>query len=356
MEVVYTEESLKRYIREAVKVSPNHPILIDEFLKDAIEVDVDAISDGKLVLIGGVMEHIEEAGVHSGDSAMVLPPFSIGQYLIDEIKRQTRELALALRVIGLVNIQFAIKNRDIYVLEVNPRASRTIPFVSKAIGVPLAKIGTKVMAGKSLEELGLTDEIVPKHISVKESVFPFIKFPGVDTILGPEMKSTGEVMGIDMELRKAFAKAQIASGTRLPLSGTVFISVKDDDKPRIVGIARKLQELGFGLLATSGTASYLENHKISSRTVIKVIEGRPNVVDHIKNGDVQLLINTTFGEKEIAQSYSIRRTALINNIPYYTTISGARAAVGAIEVLIKEGLGVTALQDYYEEGILTRYN
>ncbi len=356
MEIVYTEESLKRYMREAVKVSPNHPILIDEFLKDAIEVDVDAISDGKLVLIGGVMEHIEEAGVHSGDSAMVLPPFSIGQYLVDEIKRQTRELALALRVIGLVNIQFAIKNRDVYVLEVNPRASRTIPFVSKAIGVPLAKIGTKVMAGKSLVELGLTNEIIPKHICVKESVFPFIKFPGVDTILGPEMKSTGEVMGIDMELRKAFAKAQIASGTRLPLSGIAFISVKDDDKPRIAGVAKKLQELGFGLLSTSGTAAYLENQKINSKTVNKVIEGRPNVVDHIKNGDVQLVINTTFGEKEIAQSYSIRRTALVNNVPYYTTISGARAAVGAIEVLIKEGLDVMALQDYYEEGILSRYN
>lgn len=351
MEIVYTEETLQRYIREAGKVSPNHPILIDEFLKDAIEVDVDALSDGETVVIGGVLEHIEEAGVHSGDSAMVLPPFSIGQYLVDEIRRQTRELALALRVIGLVNVQFAVKNRDVYVLEVNPRASRTVPFVSKAIGVPLAKIGAKIMAGKSLEELGFTEEIVPKHICVKESVFPFIKFPGVDTILGPEMKSTGEVMGIDSELRKAFAKAQIASGTRLPLSGTAFISVKDDDKSRIVSIARKLQELGFNLLTTRGTAAYLENLKISSRVVNKVMEGRPNVVDHIKNGQVQLVINTTFGEKEIAQSYSIRRTALIHNVPYYTTISGARAAVGAVEVLKKEGLGVMALQDYYKNGI-----
>jgi carbamoyl-phosphate synthase large subunit len=354
MQIVYTEEALKRYIREAVKVSPNHPILIDEFLKDAIEVDVDALSDGKTVVIGGVLEHIEEAGVHSGDSAMVLPPFSIGQYVVDEIRRQTRELALALKVIGLINVQFAVKNRDVYVLEVNPRASRTVPFVSKAIGVPLAKIGTKVMAGKSLEELGFTEEIVPKHICVKESVFPFIKFPGVDTILGPEMKSTGEVMGIDTELRKAFAKAQIASGTRLPLSGTAFISVKDDDKSRIVSIARKLQELGFNLLTTRGTAAYLENQKISSRIVNKVIEGRPNVVDHLKNGEVQIVINTTFGEKEIAQSYSIRRTALIHNVPYYTTISGARAAVGAVEVLKKEGLGVMALQDYYKNGMIDK--
>jgi carbamoyl-phosphate synthase large subunit len=347
MEIVYTEESLKRYIKEAVRVSPNHPILVDEFLKDAIEVDVDALSDGKIVVIGGVLEHIEEAGVHSGDSAMVLPPFSIGQYLVDEIKRETHELAIALKVIGLVNVQFAVRNRDIYVLEVNPRASRTVPFVSKAIGVPLAKMGAKIMAGKSLEELGFTKEIIPKHICVKESVFPFIRFPGVDTILGPEMKSTGEVMGIDMELRRAFAKAQIAAGTNLPLSGTAFISVKDDDKPRVVSIARKLRELGFGLMATHGTASYFENLQITCKMVNKVIEGRPNIVDHLKNGDVQLVINTTFGEKEIAQSYSIRRTALIHNVPYYTTISGARAAVGAIEVLKKEGLDVRALQDYY---------
>jgi carbamoyl-phosphate synthase large subunit len=356
MEIVYTEAALKRYIREAVRVSPNHPILIDGFLKDAIEVDVDAVSDGKTVVIGGVLEHIEEAGVHSGDSAMVLPPFSIGEYIVDEIKRETRELALALGVKGLVNIQFAVKNRDVYVLEVNPRASRTVPFVSKAIGVPLAKIGAKVMVGKSLEEIGFTEEIVPKHICVKESVFPFIKFPGVDTILGPEMKSTGEVMGIDTELRRAFAKAQIAAGIRLPLSGTAFISVKDEDKPRILGIARKLKELGFSLMATRGTSSYLGNLRIDCRTVNKVIEGRPHIVDHIKNGDVQLVINTTFGEKEIAQSYSIRRTALVHNVPYYTTISGARAAVGAIEVLKKEGLDIRAIQDYYKDGIMDRYN
>jgi len=348
MEIVYTEEALRRYIKEAVRVSQKHPVLIDEFLKDAIEVDVDAVSDGKAVVIGGVLEHIEEAGVHSGDSAMVLPPFSIGEYIVDEIKRQSRDLALALRVIGLMNIQFAVKGRDIYVLEVNPRASRTIPFVSKAIGVPLAKIGAKVMAGRSLEELNFTKEIVPKHVCVKESVFPFVRFSGVDTILGPEMKSTGEVMGIDIEPRRAFAKAQIAAGTNLPLSGTAFISVKDEDKPRAVGIARKLQELGFSIMATRGTAAYLENLKIGCKMVNKVIEGRPNIADHIKNGEVQLVINTTLGEREIAQSYLLRRTTLVHNVPYYTTISGARAAVGAIEVLKKEGLDVRAIQDYYK--------
>lgn len=347
MEIVYTEESLKRYITEAVRVSPNHPVLIDKFLKDAKEVDVDAISDGETVVIGGVLEHIEEAGVHSGDSAMVLPPFSIEDSVISEIKRQTGELALALNVKGLVNIQFAIKDGQVYILEVNPRASRTIPFVSKAIGVPLAKLGTKVMIGKTLGELGFTKEIIPEHICVKESVFPFIKFQGVDTILGPEMKSTGEVMGIDNEMRLAFAKAQIAAGSNLPQSGTAFISVKDEDKPKLDDIARKLQELGFGIMATSGTASYLESIGVNCTFVKKVIEGRPHVVDHIKNGEVQMVVNTTFGEKEVAQSYSIRRTALIHRVPYFTTIAAANAAVGAIEVLIKEGLDVKAIQDYY---------
>ncbi|GIW46458.1 MAG: carbamoyl-phosphate synthase (glutamine-hydrolyzing) [Deltaproteobacteria bacterium] len=352
MEIVYTEDALRRYIKEAVRVSPRHPVLIDKFLKDAIEVDVDAVSDGKMVVIGGVLEHIEEAGVHSGDSAMVLPPFSIGEYIVEEIKRQTREIALSLGVVGLVNVQFAVRNRDIYVLEVNPRASRTVPFISKAIGVPLAKIGAKVMAGKSLEEIGFTREVIPRHFCVKESVFPFIKFPGVDTILGPEMKSTGEVMGIDVELRKAFAKAQIAAGNNLPTSGTAFISVKDEDKPRVVNLARKLRELGFEIVATQGTARYLKEQRIDCRVVKKVIEGRPNIVDHIKNGEINLVINTTLGEKEISQSYSIRRTALVYNIPYFTTVSGARAAVGAIEVLKKEGLSVKALQDYYKDSII----
>ncbi len=347
MEIVYTEESLKRYIREAVKVSHNHPVLIDKFLNDAKEVDVDAVSDGQTVVIGGVLEHIEEAGVHSGDSAMVLPPFSIEDSVVKEIKRQTKELALALNVKGLVNIQFAVRDGVVYILEVNPRASRTVPFVSKAIGVPLAKLGTKIMIGKTLGELGFTEEIIPEHICVKESVFPFIKFPGVDTILGPEMKSTGEVMGIDKEIRMAFAKAQIAAGNSLPLSGTAFISVKDEDKTKLTEIAPKLDELGFKIMATSGTASYLNGIGVNCAIVKKVVEGRPHVVDHVKNGEVQLVVNTTFGENEIAQSYSIRRTALIHRVPYFTTVAAAKAAVGAIEVLIKEGLDVKAIQDYY---------
>jgi carbamoyl-phosphate synthase large subunit len=347
MEIVYAEESLKRYIAEAVRVSPKLPVLIDKFLNDAREVDVDAISDGRTVVIGGILEHIEEAGVHSGDSAMVLPPFSIDAVVLEEIKRQTKELALALDVKGLVNIQFAVKDYDVYVLEVNPRASRTIPFVSKAIGVPLAKLGTKVMVGKTLEELGFTEEIVTGHYCVKESVFPFIKFHGVDTILGPEMKSTGEVMGIDREVRMAFAKAQIAAGCDLPLSGTAFISVKDEDKPKVPDFTRKLVELGFKIMATTGTATYLESQGVACTVVKKVAEGRPHIVDHIKNGEVQLVVNTTFGQKEVEQSYSIRRTALLQRVPYFTTTSAAKAAAGAIEILIKVGLDVKAIQDYY---------
>ena len=347
MEIVYAEDSLRRYIREAVKVSPNRPVLIDKFLKDAKEVDVDALSDGRTVVIGGVLEHIEEAGVHSGDSAMVLPPFSIEARVIKEIKRQTRELALALKVIGLVNIQFAVKDNIVYILEVNPRASRTVPFVSKAIGVPLAKLGTKVMIGKTLRQLGFTKEIVPGHYCVKESVFPFIKFQGVDTILGPEMKSTGEVMGIDNDISMAFAKAQIAAGSDLPLAGTAFISVQDEDKPKLSEFVKDLEGLGFNIMATAGTAAYLRGIGVKCAVVKKVMEGRPHVVDHIKNGEVHLVVNTTFGQKEVEQSYSIRRTALVHRVPYFTTISAARAAVGAIEVLIRKGLDVKAIQDYY---------
>jgi len=347
MEIVYKEQALKKYMNEAVRVSPNHPILIDKFLKDAKEIDVDAICDGETVVVGGVLEHIEEAGVHSGDSAMVLPPFSIESPVIEEIKRQTKELALALKVRGLVNIQFAVKENEVYLIEVNPRASRTVPFVSKAIGVPLAKLGTKVMIGKTLEELGFTREIVPDHICIKESVFPFIKFQGVDTILGPEMKSTGEVMGIDTEIRKAFAKSQIAAGNDLPVSGTAFISVKDEDKPQACLIAKKLTELGFKIMATRGTAAYFESSGVNCTFVKKVQEGRPHVVDHIKNGEVQLVINTTFGENEVAQSFSIRRGSIIHRVPYFTTIAASRAVVGAIEVMIREGLDVKAIQDYY---------
>ena len=271
MEIVYSEKALVKYMNEAVSVSPNHPVLIDEFLKDAKEVDVDAISDGELVVVAGILEHIEEAGVHSGDSAMVLPPFSIQEDIIDEIKRQTKDLLLGLNVKGLANIQFAIKDNEVYLIEVNPRASRTIPFVSKSIGVPLAKLGTKIMIGKKLGELGFTEEIKPKHYSVKESVFPFIKFVKVDTILGPEMKSTGEVMGIDPELDNAFAKSQIAAGNSLPLDGVAFISVKDEDKnDTLVNIARKLSELEFEIICTGGTSKFLTKNGIVNKKVNKV--------------------------------------------------------------------------------------
>ena len=348
MEIVYDEESLRTYIREAASVSPNHPILIDKFLKDANEIDVDAVCDGKTVVVGGVLEHIEEAGVHSGDSAAILPPFSMEPEIVEEIKSQTKKLALSLDVKGLVNIQFAVKDGKVYIIEVNPRASRTVPFVSKAIGVQLAKIGTKIMTGKSLEELGYTEEIVPEHYCVKESVFPFVKFPEVDTILGPEMKSTGEVMGIAPDLDQAFAKSQIAAGNSLPSDGVAFISVKDEDKSdKMLDIARRLSDIGFDIMATGGTSEFLNKNGIFSRTVNKVKQGRPHIVDHLKNGEVQLVINTTFGKKEIAQSYSIRRTALVNNVPYFTTLAGAVAGVGAIEALVRIGLDVRALQSYY---------
>ena len=348
MEIVYDEESLRTYIREAVSVSPNHPILIDKFLKDAKEVDVDAVCDGKTTVVGGVLEHIEEAGVHSGDSAAVLPPFSIETEIVEEIKSQTKKLAFSLGVRGLINVQFAVKDGEVYIIEVNPRASRTVPFVSKAIGVQLAKIGTKVMVGKSLEELGCTEEIVPDHYCVKESVFPFAKFPEVDTILGPEMKSTGEVMGIAPDLDQAFAKSQIAAGNRLPSCGVAFISIKDEDKSaKMLDIAQRLSDTGFDIIATGGTSEFFNKNGIFSRTVNKVKQGRPHIVDHLKNGDVQLVINTTFGKKEIAQSYSIRRTALVNNVPYFTTLAGAAAGVGAIEALVRSRLDVKALQNYY---------
>ncbi len=348
MEIVYDEDFLQAYISEAASVSPNHPILIDKFLKDAKEVDVDAVCDGKTVVVGGVLEHIEEAGVHSGDSAAILPPFSIPPEILEEIKSQTKKLALELQVKGLVNIQFAVKDEKVYIIEVNPRASRTVPFVSKAIGVQLAKIGTKVMIGKSLEELGYTEEIVPGHYCVKESVFPFVKFPEVDTILGPEMKSTGEVMGIAHDLDQAFAKSQIAAANRLPSGGVAFISVKDEDKStKMLDIARRFSTIGFDIIATAGTSEFLNKNGIISQMVNKVKQGRPHVVDHLKNGEVQLVINTTFGKKEIAQSYLIRRTALVNNVPYFTTLSGAIAGVSAIETLVRSDLRVEALQGYY---------
>ena len=347
MEIVHDERSLRTYMTHAVEASPQRPVLIDQFLKEAIEVDVDAVADGRTVVIGGIMEHIEEAGIHSGDSACSLPPYSLGQDLLEEIRRQTVALALGLQVVGLMNIQFAIQNGTIYVLEVNPRASRTVPFVSKATGVPLAKIAARVMAGRTLEDLGFTEEVVPRHVCVKEAVFPFVKFPGVDTILSPEMKSTGEVMGIDSDFGGAFAKSQIAAGNRLPLAGTVFLSVRDDDKPSAAQVARRLVEEGFDLIATRGTAAYLESEGIAVRVVNKVQDGRPHVVDAIVNGEAGLLINTTMGAKAIADSYHIRRTALEYNVPYFTTMAGARAAVSAIRSLRRSELTVKSLQEYY---------
>jgi len=346
MEIVYDSDDLSSYMQRAVKASPEHPVLIDRFLNDAIEVDVDCISDGETIVVGGIMEHIEEAGIHSGDSACSLPPYSLDKTLIEEIAGQTKALARELKVIGLMNIQFAIKDRTIYILEVNPRASRTVPFVSKAIGIPLAKLAARVMAGKSLKELGYTKEIVPVHVSVKEAVFPFIKFPGVDTILGPEMKSTGEVMGIDNDFGKAFGKAQQAAGVKLPLNGTVFISIKDSDKRYIIELSKKLHEMGFTIVATKGTSNFLNEHGISNQPVLKVAEGRPHVVDSMKSGDIQMVINTSFGAKAVKDSYDIRRTALTQNIAYYTTIAGAKAAVSAIDALKRETLDVKPIQEY----------
>ena len=348
MDIVYDEASLKECVEEAIEVSGKHPILIDKFLDDATELDVDAICDGHTVVIGGIMEHIEEAGVHSGDSACSLPPMSLPQKIIKEIKRQTKLLAKELKVLGLINIQYAVKNNEIYILEVNPRASRTIPFVSKAIGVPLAKMAAKVMAGKTLKELGFTKEVEPEHYAVKEAVFPFMKFPGSDVILGPEMLSTGEVMGISNDFGMAYAKSQIAAGTDLPTKGTVFISVRNQDKERAVKVGKKLHELGFKILATRGTCIKLIENNVPSEFVRKVVEGRPHIVDVMINGTVDLIINTTVGEQSIKDSFVIRRTALDQQIPYATTIRGAAAMVQAIETLQKRSMNVKAIQLYYK--------
>ena len=348
MEIVYTQDSLDRYMRFAVKASPEHPVLIDAFLDNATELDVDAISDGRQVVIGGLMEHIEEAGVHSGDSACSLPPFSVPLALTDEMKRQTRELALELNVVGLLNIQFAIQDGEIYVLEVNPRASRTIPFVSKATGIPLAKIAAKVMTGKTLEELGLTEEKEISHIAVKESVFPFIKFSDVDVLLGPEMKSTGEVMGIDTSFGRAFAKSQIATGIKLPDQGAVFISVKDGDKTAAGKIGASLATLGYKLIATRGTGNYLKDQGLKVAHINKVKEGSPHIVEALESGKIDFVVNTTFGEQAVKDSFSMRRAALMQNLPYCTTISGAFALVDALKSLKNSNLSLIPLQDYWK--------
>ena len=346
MEVVYSRNDLEAYLQAKVDISSNRPLLMDQFLKDAKEIDVDALCDQSDVVICGILEHVEEAGVHSGDSTMVMPPYSLSKDLLDEIKEKTKQIALRLKVKGLINIQYAIKGNDLYMIEVNPRASRTIPFISKAIGVPIAKIAAKVMSGRKLAELNFLNEISINHYCVKESVFPFIKFPDVDTILGPEMKSTGEAMGIDLDLPAAFAKAQISSGNSLPTSGKAFVSVKDDDKVKILSLCENLILLGFDIISTKGTHEYLKKNNISSQVVKKVKEGSGNIVDLMKNAEIDILVNTTSTKKEIVESFSIRRTALIKQVPYFTTIAGATAAIDAIDYLKKGIIKVKPLQEY----------
>ena len=348
MQIVYDEELLHEYMNSAVQASPEHPVLIDKYLEEAIEVDVDAISDGNLTVIGGIMEHIEEAGIHSGDSDCVLPPYTLVDEQIEQLKTFTYDLAKALRVRGLMNAQYAIKNDEIYVLEVNPRASRTIPFVSKAIGVPLAKLAARVMAGKTLEELGFTSEIEPAYFSVKAPVFPFNRFPGSNTRLGPEMKSTGEVMGIDTDVSRAFAKAQKACGYTLPLSGNVFISVKNKDKRAIIFIAKKLTDMGFELIATHGTAKVLLRNGMKPELVFSIGKGRPTIHDYIKNHAVDLIINTPTGDLHRPNELLIREMAIAHDIPIFSTIPGASAAVNAIDALQRGDITVTPLQDYFQ--------
>jgi carbamoyl-phosphate synthase large subunit len=333
-------------MEKAILVSPDHPILIDKFLEDAVEIDVDAISDGETTVVAGIMEHIEEAGIHSGDSACILPPMTISASLLELIKEQTKMLARELKVVGLMNIQYAVKDGKLYVLEVNPRASRTIPFVSKAIGVPLAKLATKVMLGKSLKELGFTEAPQPKHVSVKEAVFPFNRFPDVDILLGPEMKSTGEVMGIDQSFGLAFAKSQMAAGFKIPTQGTVFISVNDYHKDKIVTVAEAFQKAGFKILATRGTALYLLENGIGAGVVLKISEGRPHIVDYIKNGDIQIVVNTSIGRKSSGDAYHIRHSALIYNILYTTTVAGVRALAEAVSAIKEGDWQVRSLQEY----------
>ncbi len=347
MELVYNEEDLRRYMASAIEVTPDRPVLIDRFLEDAIEVDVDCISDGETTVIGAIMEHIEEAGIHSGDSACVIPTFSLSQKVLDEISTATKAMARELNVRGLMNVQFAVKGDDVYVLEVNPRASRTVPFVSKAIGVPFAKLAAKVMTGKSLRELGFTEEIVPKHFSVKEAVFPFLRYEGLDISLGPEMKSTGEVMGIDVDLGLAYAKSQMAAPPPLPKKGKVFISVKDADKEAVIPVAREFVKLGFEIISTSGTADALTKAKIKVTKVFKIHEGRPNVLDRIKNGDINFIINTPSGKIPREHEVVIRNAALAAKIPIMTTVRAALASANGIRSLQKRKVQVRSLQEYH---------
>ncbi|MEM8798900.1 MAG: carbamoyl-phosphate synthase large subunit [Pseudomonadota bacterium] len=347
MEIVDTDEALNVYIKEAVKVSGESPILIDTYLRGATEVDVDALSDGETVHIAGIMEHIEEAGIHSGDSACTLPPHSLSAPVIEELERQTEALARALDVVGLMNIQFAVRNEEVYLIEVNPRASRTVPFVAKTLGIPFAKIAARLMAGEALATFGLKRQTI-SHTAVKEAVFPFARFPGVDVILGPEMRSTGEAMGIDANFPLAFAKSQLAVNTRLPRKGTVFISVKTEDKNKMIVPAQKLIAMGFSIVATDGTAQFLNERGVAAKRINKVMQGRPDITDAMTNGEVQLVFNTTAGAQSIKDSYSIRHTALMMKIPYYTTVAGSLASVEAIAALERDDLDVRALQSYFE--------
>jgi carbamoyl-phosphate synthase large subunit len=357
MEIIHAQPDLERYMRDAEEMSKTYPermpILLDRFLNDAIEIDVDAVSDGIQVIIGGIMEHIEEAGVHSGDSACSLPPYSLSAKLQDELRRQTVEMAKSLKVVGLMNVQFAIQGETVYVLEVNPRASRTVPFVSKATGVSLAKIAARCMAGKTLAQQGVTKEIIPPYFSVKEAVFPFIKFPGVDVILGPEMKSTGEVMGVGNTFAEAFVKSQLAASVKLPKDGKVFISVREADKPATVEVAKKLHDLGFTILATRGTASLIAAAGVPVIVVNKVAEGRPHIVDMIKNGEVKFIINTVDSKPSVMRdSYSIRHAALQGRVTYYTTLAGARAACMGMQHLTE--LQVYDLQSLHKKLVVSR--
>ncbi len=347
MEIVHDQRGLHRYMREAVRVSGDNPVLIDRYLNDAIEVDVDCIADGETVYVAGVMEHIEEAGIHSGDSACALPPYTLSPAMVTELKAETEAMAKALGVVGLMNVQYAIKDNEIFVLEVNPRASRTVPFVAKATGVPVAKIGARVMAGARLSDFRLDGQAIAPHVAVKEAVFPFARFPNVDTILGPEMKSTGEVMGLDSSFERAFAKSQLGAGVHLPATGTVFLSVRDADKPAAVAVARRLVEMGFAIVATRGTAGRLREAGLTVRMVNKVLEGRPHCVDAIRSGEVQMVINTASGPQTVTDSFDIRRSALTHGLPHYTTIAGARAAAHAIAALKSGPLEVAPLQAYF---------
>lgn len=348
MQVVHSAEQLQRYMREAVQVSEDSPVLLDFFLNNAIEVDVDCVSDGKEVVISGIMQHVEQAGIHSGDSACSLPPYSLSVEIQDEIRRQTKAMAFALNVKGLMNVQFAVQDGVVFVLEVNPRASRTVPFVSKATSVPLAKIGARAMAGISLQEQNFTAEIIPDFYAVKEAVFPFIKFPGVDTILGPEMRSTGEVMGVAETFGEAYLKAQLGAGERFGKTGKVFIAVRDEDKPLILQTAKNFQALGYGLCATRGTAAYLAEHGIIAQPVNKVREGRPHIVDMIKNGEIALVINTSGSTgNEISDSQEIRRSALSQRVPQYTTVAGGEAISFGVKALSE--INVFSAQELHEQ-------